>query len=124
MKASSFKAKGTYNKSRLKTEPSTDMVLQQRGHPVLPPLHTTTDKNTTPTPTTTTRKISGVLALESQNLARSSVVTKWMGDRYVVGLTCTRPEISAESNSMQTLQVLRMRLYTDVSHVCAWRKIP
>ena len=71
------------------------MVPQRRGHPVLPPLHATTNKNTTPAPTTTTRKISGVLALESQNLARSSVVTKWMGDRYVVGLICTRPEISA-----------------------------
>ena len=26
-----------------------------------------------------------VFAFESQSLARSSVVTKWMGDRYVLG---------------------------------------
>ena len=32
------------------------------------------------------RRVSGsVLALESQSYARSSVVTKWMGDRYVPG---------------------------------------
>ena len=93
------------------------MVPQRRGHPVLPPLHATTDKNTTPAPTTTTRKISGVLALESQNLARSSVVTKWMGDRYVVGLICTRPEISAESNSMisavKFYDFCRVKFYAD-----------
>ena len=45
------------------------------------------------------------------------MVTKWMGDRYVLGFVLG-PEISPESNSVQTLQKPFGRDYKPRCSVC------